>query len=221
MMLIGFIRSHLNDSIIIVCAGPCIAEYLAILTNNLDIHSSAAEMIVVYGEKSALLQGKQERSQRTASFARFNSGEVDFLFGSAIVLSTAEFTRRPTWVVHYDIPRSSRDELRLIRHLNPLKFIILLDPSYSEYLERLTDVKINTQLLKFDDKKIPKLQPEVFSLCEKNYPLYQASEYGYREFITTYVNHEYAELFDATKLPILDVAHTFGIKAPPKLPLTK
>jgi hypothetical protein len=222
MMLIGFIRSHLSDTIIVACAGSAVAEFNSILTNNLDIRSGAAEINVISStENSAIVQGKQKQSQRAAAVDRFNSGKVNLLFGSAFVLSSIDLTRRPTWVLHYEIPKSIEEETRLIQRLNPLKFLILLDASESEYIKELEIAKITSKELAFDEKKIPKLRNQVISLCKKNYPLYMCGQMGYKELIGTYVNHECGKLFDAMRLPLLDVAINFGIEAPPKLPLKR
>jgi len=223
MMLVGFIRSHHNDSIVVACAGANIAEYLSILTNNFELRSSAAELNILVNTpspNSSSVQGKQQRSQRTAAIDRFNSGAVKLLFGSSFCLSTLQLGIRPTWLIDFDIPRSAEDELKLIQTVNPQKFLLLLDPAHSGYLHLLDGVKIRTQEIAFDEKKLPKLLHDVLSLLKKSYPLYEASQLGYRELINGYVNHPNADVFDAKKLPLLDVAITFGIEAPPYLPLS-
>lgn len=223
MMLIGFLRTHLNDTIVVVCAGSNIAEFNSILTNNLDLRTNTVELNAVGGKQnSTTIQGTQKQSERNAAVERFNTGKVKVLFGSAFALSTCDLKIRPTWVLHYDIPKPAEEELRLIRHLNPHKFLILLDPEYRAYLEMLEAVKLESKELAFDEKKLPRLRDQVISLSQKkSYPLYMSSQKGYRELISAYVNHDNASLFNAMKLPLVDVSINFGIEAPPKLPLKK
>ena len=74
----------------------------------------------------------------------------------------------------------------------------------------------------FPEKKIPNLKDKINKLTEdKNHLLYKASQDGYRELIQTYVNHENNNIFNARELNLLDVCCNFGIKYPPKLPLSK
>jgi len=212
MMLIGFLRSHLTDSIVVVCAGPSIAEFNSILANNLELRSTAPVTVT----------GAQEQSQRAAALARFDSGAVSVICGSALMFETCELKRRPTWVVHYDVPRPAAEELRLLRRLNPRKFLVLLDPGERGYVDALGGEKAESKELPFDPQRVPRLRDRVIALSQrKSYPLYMSSQRGYRELISAYVNHGCRDLFDATKLPLLDVAINFGIEAPPKLPLKK
>jgi hypothetical protein len=218
MMVLGFIRTHLNDSIVVACAGSSIAEFNSILTNNLDLRSGAAEIST---NTSAIVQGKQKQSQRAAAVNRFNKGEVNVLFGSVFILSTVEITRRPTWVVHYDVPKPIEEEIKLVQRINPVKCLILLDATERDYITEVSKMKVDSKELVFDEKKLPKLKNELLNLCKKNYPLYMCGQNGYRELISTYVNHGYNTIFQAMKLPLLDVAINFGIEAPPKLPLKR
>jgi hypothetical protein len=224
MMLIGFIRSHLNDSLVVACAGPNIATYLAILTNNLDLRSNAAEsstLVNTPSPNSTAVKGFQKHQERAEAIARFDSGEVNVLFASTFILSSLRLTKRPTWFVHFDIPKSPADELRLVRLVNPQKCLLLLDPSQSGYVGLLEKISVDSKLIPLDEKKLPNVRKEVAQLCKKNYPLYLSSELGYRELIEAYVNHEEGGVFVATELPVVDVASNFGLDAPPLLPLTK
>ena len=223
MTLIAFLRTHINDSIVVVCASSGVAEFNSILTNNLDLRTDTIELNVVGGKaQSDIVQGTQSQSERRAAIDRFNAQKVKVLFGSAFTLATCDLKIRPTWVVHYDIPKPAEEELQLLRHLNPQKFLILLDPEYRPYLDMLAAVKLESREIPFDEKKIPKLREKVVSLTQKDsYPLYRTSQKGYRDLISAYVNHDNADLFNAMKLPLVDVAVNFGIEAPPKLPLKK
>jgi superfamily II DNA/RNA helicase len=224
MMLVGFIRSHLTDSIVVACAGANIAEYLSILTNNFELRSNAAELNILVSTpspNSSSVKGRQGRSERTEAIDRLNSGAIKVLFGSSFILSNMKLMMRPTWLIDFDLPNPAVEELKLIQAVNPQKFLLLLDSQHAGYLGLLEGVKVTTQAIPFDEKKLPKLGHNVLSLCKKNYPLYHSSQLGYRELINSYVNHDNADLFDARKLPLLDLAINFGIEALPLLPLTK
>ncbi|OHT06283.1 hypothetical protein TRFO_25693 [Tritrichomonas foetus] len=212
LTLVGFIRSHLKDSIVVICCSTGVAEHHSLLFNFLEL-------------RAGFLHGKQDQAHREDAVRRFNSGEVPLLFATALLMESTKINR-PTWVIHYDIPKEVNTEIKIINNIRPEKFLIFLDESHKQYLELLKTVKLDakdatTDNISFDVKKIPPVQDQVFKLLDKNHRLYLCSQDGYRELIQTYVNHDNSDIFNAQKLNILDVAINFGLKAPPKLPLSK
>jgi hypothetical protein len=70
MMLLGFIRSHLPNSVIVACAGINIAGDLSILKNNSDLRLSASEpniLVSTPSPNSSPVKGRQQRSERMRS----------------------------------------------------------------------------------------------------------------------------------------------------------
>ena len=150
----------------------------------------------------------------------FNDGEISLLFSTAR-LCQSEKILAPNFLVHFDIPKEAKDEVSIIRNVAPSNFILFLDEQHSEYLKILQKEKLDITQMNFDVKKVPPVLDQVNKLLKKNHRLYQCSMDGYRELIQTYVNHGNADVFNAQKLNLLDVAINFGITAPPKLPLSK
>ena len=205
--LIGFVRSHIHDRVVVVCCSTGVTEYLGLLFNLLEI-------------RATFIHGKQDSSHRTKSLKRFNDGEISLLFSTAR-LCQSEKILAPNFLVHFDIPKEAKDEVSIIRNVAPSNFILFLDEQHSEYLKILQKEKLDITQMNFDVKKVPPVLDQVNKLLKKNHRLYQCSMDGYRELIQTYVNHGNADVFNAQKLNLLDVAINFGITAPPKLPLSK
>lgn len=211
LTLIGFIRTHLNDKIVVACCNSGVTEFLKLLIsspNFIDIRCDA-------------VHGKQDEKHRQDSIKRFNSGEVSVLIGTSLLLSTIKIDR-PTWLIHYDIPKEVPEEIQIIKNIHPEKFILFIDESQKKYLDLLKQVKIVTKEIPHDPKKVPPIQDKIIKITnDKNHLLYMASQSGYRGLIQTYVNHENNDIFNARELNVLDVSINFGIKYPPKLQLSK
>lgn len=205
MTLIGFIRTHLNNSIIVNCTGSHSAEFISIFLNNIDI-------------RVGHLHGRMEEEPKANALERYNSGKINILFVSQKIIPSTEF-KAPDYFIQYDIPKAVADEIQIINHIKPKKVIIFLDDSQKNYINLLKEAKIESKNLPFNEKKIPNLYDELDKLINKVYLIYENSQRAYRELISEYVNHPNKEIFCAPKLPLLDVAHSFGISAPPKLRL--
>ena len=103
LTLIGFVRAHLNSNIVIACCSTGVAEYNKILFNFLELRCDA-------------VHGKQDQQHRESSIRRFKSGEVSVLFATSLLLSTIDI-KRPTWLIHYDIPKEIPDEIKIIKNI--------------------------------------------------------------------------------------------------------
>ena len=154
MLLISFLRARLSESIIIISASANTSEFLCILMNNFEL-------------KSAFVTGHQDAESRRKAIERFDKGQVQILCATPTVLKCSEITKKATWAIQWDLPLGNEEEMRLINHLNVEKFLILLDPSHSEYIDRLGDVKVAAHTeLPFDPKKLPKIENQVLSLFQ-------------------------------------------------------
>ncbi|KAH0794819.1 DEAD-box ATP-dependent RNA helicase 27 [Histomonas meleagridis] len=218
MTLVGFIRTHISDTIIVGCNGTSTTKFLSIFFNNLDIRAgsiSGKMPTKAAPEEPPELMPELIRKE----LQRFNEGELKLIFVSQQLLPSYDFIK-PKYFLQYDIPSKTIDEIKIINHLKPDKFVLFLDKSQEKYVTDFErDAKIESKELPFNEKKIPNIYDELEKLLKKSFPLYESSEKAYRELIRTYVNHENKDIFCARQLPLLDVAHSFGIKAPPKLPL--
>lgn len=208
LTLIAFIQNHPKQKIIVACCSTGVVEFNTILFN---INNLRCEGI----------HGKHDLQHRENSIRNFNDGTINVLFATSLLLSTVKITK-PTWLVHYDIPKEIPDELNIIRNVNPEKFVLFIDQSQKKYLELLKEFKIVTKEMKFDEKKIPQYIDKIVKLTQdKNFKLYTSSQSGYRELIQTYVNHENNDIFNARELDLRNVSINFGIENPPKLQLSK
>lgn len=205
MALIGFIRTHLSQKIVVSCAGAHSAEFIALFLNNIDI-------------RVGFLHGRMEPDARAAALERYNQGKLSVLFASQRIIAGTELAR-PDFFIQYDIPRPVAEELQTVRRVAPAKVLLFLDASQSAYVEALREAKVESKEIPFNEKRIPNLYDELEKLIGKVYLIYENSQRAYRELIAEYRNHPNKEIFCAPKLPLLDVAHSFGISAPPKLRL--
>jgi hypothetical protein len=81
IMLLGFIRFHLPNSVVVACAGTNIAGDLSILKNNSDLRLSAAEpniLVSTPSPNSSPAKGQQQRSERMRliDLLEFRQGKV-------------------------------------------------------------------------------------------------------------------------------------------------
>lgn len=166
------------------------------------------------------LHGKQEQEQRDAAIKRYNENKVNVLSATTTILQSTELSK-PTWLLHWDIPLSAENEIKLINKIKPAKYVLFIDPSQKEYIEQLKSKNVLSKELAFKENILHNVKNDVTRLRGENHLFYRAAELGYQELIRAYVDHEDTTLFSAPSLPLLDVAINFGITAPPKLPLTK
>ena len=100
MTLVGFIRTHKSDSIVVGCNGPSSTEFPSIFFNNLGI-------------RAGHLHGKMTPELREAALKRFNEGLVNIIFVSPQLLPSSEFTK-PKYFLQFDIPKNPLEEIKII-----------------------------------------------------------------------------------------------------------
>ena len=206
MAMLGFARRFQN--VVAIVNGPQLATFYCGAFNHFNIPTGC-------------IHGNQEKSQTDNALKRFNNGQFDVLFVSVSSLAMAK-VEKPQWCIMLDLPPEVEVLSSIVDTIKTVNFILFLDNQFERYMEKVNAAKLQFKEKKLDTKSIPKQDYEVVKLVtKKNYAIYTASQFGYREIISAYVNHPYNDIFQATKLNLLDVSNNYGITAPPKLPLTK
>lgn len=205
--LVEFVKSHFNkDKIVVICNGPRQVEFLS-------------HYFILLQMTPCRIVATMSQEERANAEERFQKS-VNILICSQSIAENLKLNI-PTWVVEFAVPPAVSPYIKMVQNIKPLKWIIFVEPQNEKaFIDRLKDAGLESKELPVNTSKLPNHLPRLLGFLDRRWEFYQASQFGYREMISAYVDSANEE-FDAQKLNLLDASISFGIEHPPKLPLTK
>merc|ERR1712013_655826 len=211
--LFSFIRNHLKSKCIVFLSSckqvKFIYEVLRKLRPGIPLQA---------------LYGKQKQLKRVAIYNRFCGIQNAVLFATDIAARGLDFTA-VNWVIQYDCPESPDTYIhrvgRTARFEKGGQALMMLLPSESEMVTKLTTRKVPIHELKSNPKKMRTIQGKLASFCVQDQQIKDWAQKSIVSYARSVFLQSDKSVFDVNKLPLDKLSTSCGLMATPKLQFMK
>eukprot|EP00667_Euglena_gracilis_P006804 EG_transcript_6868 len=165
------------------------------------------------------IHGKQKQMKRTNTFLNFTNAPHGCLLATDVAARGLDIPN-VDWIIQYDPPDQPEEYIhrvgRTARAGKVGNALLFLMPEELGFLKYLKSYKIPLNEYEYPASKLPALvSQKLQTLIETNYYLYKSARDAYRSYMLAYHTHSMKNIFDVTKLDVVNVARAFGLTAPP------
>uniref|UniRef100_A0A7S3J391 ATP-dependent RNA helicase n=1 Tax=Euplotes harpa TaxID=151035 RepID=A0A7S3J391_9SPIT len=170
------------------------------------------------------IHGRQKQIKRTAIYFEFVERKHAFLFATDIASRGMDFPA-VDWVIQVDLPEDTDTYIHRVGRTARYKFkgssLLMVLPSETKFIDRLTRLNINMKKLKANPNRTLTITSALQRINAENSDLMHLAQKAFICYIKSVFKNGDREVFDITKIDHEALAQSLGLVTTPVIELVQ